>query len=86
MSNKEIMYIDDIDFITWEVIYQTCITNTMRISNLEVNTNKTEITIPSPKNLDTIATKKLGTHLSMARVITLKKALTLIVMNKMWKL
>ena len=66
MSNKEIICTDDIHFVTEKVPNFTSITNTMHIFNLKVNTNKTEITIPSPTNLDTIATKKLGTHLSMA--------------------
>ena len=83
MSNKEVIYADDIDFVTEEVPNLTSITNTMHIFNLKVNTNKTEITTLSPTNLETIATKKLGIHLSMARGIPHRKAPTLIAMNKM---
>ena len=52
--------------------------------NLKVNPQKTEITTLTPTSLDNIKTKKLGTYLSMDKVISHRKALTLVAMNKLW--
>ena len=83
LGGKELIYADDIDFVTEKPLDIIEISKQMAKYNLKVNPQKTEITTQSPTSLDNIKTKKLGTHLSMYKEIFHRKALTLVATNKL---
>ena len=59
LSGKEIIYSDDVDFVTEEEIDIEEICNTLKKYNLIVNKNKTEIITMKHKSLDNLKFKKL---------------------------
>ena len=65
LGGKELIYADDVDFVTEKPLDIIEISKQMAKYNLKVNPQKTEITTLTPTSLDNIKTKKLGTYLSM---------------------
>ena len=83
LSGKEIIYADDVDFVTEEKINieETC--NTLKKYNIIVNKNKTEIITMKHNSLDNVKFNKLGSILAMKEEIRNRKALSMAAKNKL---
>ena len=86
LSRKEIIYADDVDFVTEKEIDIEEICNTLKKYNLIVNKNKTEIITMKHNSLDNLKFKKLGSILAMKEEIRNRKAVSMAAMNKLWML
>ena len=63
LGGKDLIYADDIDFVTEKPLDIIEISKQMAKYTLKVHPQKTEITTLTPTSLDNIKTKKLGTYL-----------------------